>query len=130
MEAAPIGVGSKKTLHGTPDMKADDLLCLYMPCASEDEEEEVEEGDDEISSGLGSGSTGKDEILYPYIVSLQFVVVESTAENWTYLEGKSKIQLDHFNKLIATSITSSFTQRNALRREMSEYACSGCSDSP
>jgi hypothetical protein len=71
VEAAPIGIGSKKTLHGTPDMKVDDLLCLYMPCASEDEEEEVEEGNDEISSGLGSGSTGKDDILYPYIVSLQ-----------------------------------------------------------
>ncbi len=57
MEAQTIGIGSSKTLHGTPDMRVDQLLYVYMPEASEEAEEGQEENE---GASIGFGSYGKD----------------------------------------------------------------------
>ena len=53
-----IGIGSKKTFHGTPDGRVNGLPLLFLSPDEEEEEEEVEEVEEvgETSSGFGSNS--------------------------------------------------------------------------
>ena len=62
METSKIGIGSKYTLHGTPDLRLEGLLFV----TTEDEDEE-EEGEVEASLSSAIDSSGKDQLCVHFI---------------------------------------------------------------
>lgn len=58
---------------------------------------------------------GQQKLLFTVIIlagTSESASAISSHSSWTYLEGEPTIFSSHFKQLIATAITSSFTQRN------------------
>lgn len=134
VQARHIGIGTKYTLHGTPDSRVSVCDIVYTSHeVLEGSHDTLEGGLDETpadalegdggldqapAGGGGDGSSSEEPPAASARSSVQSTDSDVEDHEVTYLEGKIKISSADFNQLVATAITASFTMVNVAKQKL------------